>query len=179
MKLKKPSAKKVTDTAALTGGVIVGGAVSKGVFGLIHSPAATEDTAEQKKQENAALVKRALLIAATGAGAVFLEGNDSITSAAKGTLIGMAAIQTLEAIATLAKRSGVTPEAAATTAPKKFLARVAGLGCPCTDTMGMGSVIPMALSPRYNLDMSAERGLGNSALDLFALPDPLAVSPAI
>ncbi|WP_417350312.1 hypothetical protein [Flavobacterium alkalisoli] len=163
MKLKKPSAKKVTDTAALTGGVIVGGAVSKGVFGLIHSPAATEDTAEQKKQENAALVKRALLIAATGAGAVFLEGNDSITSAAKGTLIGMAAIQTLEAIATLAKRSGVTPEAAATTVPKKFLARVAGLGCPCTD-VGMGSVIPMALSPRYNLDMNVNRGLGNASV---------------
>lgn len=173
MKLKKPSAKKVTDTAALTGGVIVGGAVSKGVFGLIHSPAATEDTAEQKKQENTALVKRALLIAATGAGAVFLDGNDSITSAAKGTLIGMAAIQTLEAIATLAKRGGVTTEAAATTAPKKFLARVAGLGCPCNET---GLMLPVAYSPRWELprmETKTTREIGMSAPDIWSAPSPL------
>jgi len=160
MKLKKPSAKTATQTAAITGGVIVGGALSKGVFGLIHENTVTDDPTAQKKAENMGLIKRAAIIVATGAGAAFLDGNDSLSSVTRGSLIGMAAVQTLEVVATLAKRGGVTPESSASTASQKFLARTTGLGCPCNSSTGL-AFMPPAYSPRYSLSLENDRGLGN------------------
>lgn len=129
MKVKKPSEQKVKDTIALAGGAIAGGAVSKGLFGLIHKSEATEAEA-MKKEENTALLKRGGLAIVGVGGALFLDGTDTITTLVKGVAVGVATIQTLEIIKTLAARSGVADESTADSTGKKFLARTVGLGCP-------------------------------------------------
>ncbi|MEE1897092.1 hypothetical protein V1389_02015 [Flavobacterium rakeshii] len=179
MNFKKPSGKTVTDTAAMTGGVLVGGMVSKAVFGLIHNPDATEDAAQQEKNESAALYKHLGLAVATGAGAFFIDGKDTLTGVAKGSLIGMSVTQLAEVIAKLAKKGGVKTESQASTAGEKALARAVGLGCSCSNlSMGLGNLIPQ--SYRYNLiDNNPSMGLGTSALDLSMANDPLAITPAI
>lgn len=129
MKVKKPSEQKVKDTIALAGGAIAGGAVSKGLFGLIHEAKATEAVA-MKKEENTALLKRGGLAIVGIGGAMFLDGTDTITTLVKGVAVGVATIQTLEIIKALAARSGVADESTADSTGKKFLARTVGLGCP-------------------------------------------------
>lgn len=129
MKVKKPSEQKVKDTIALAGGAIAGGAVSKGLFGLIHKSEATEAQA-MKKEENTALLKRGGLAIVGIGGAMFLDGTDTITTLVKGVAVGVATIQTLEIIKTMAARSGVADESTADSTGKKFLARTVGLGCP-------------------------------------------------
>lgn len=178
MNFKKPSGKTVTDTAAMTGGVLVGGMVSKALFGVIHNPDATEDAAQQEKNESAALYKHIAIAVATGAGAFFIDGKDTLTGVAKGSLIGMSVTQLAEAIAKLAKKGGVKTESQATTAGEKALARAVGLGCSCNNT---GLSLPAVYSPRYELkafdnrEMLNRPGLngGLKGVDVWAAPNPL------
>ncbi|RDI07050.1 hypothetical protein [Flavobacterium sp. AG291] len=149
MKFKKPSEQKVKDTIALTGGVVAGGMVSKAAFGFLHEPTTATDTASLKKDENTALMKRGALVLAGAAGAMFLDGTDSLSTLAKGTFVGVAVAQSLEIIAVLAKRSGVESESTASTSGKKAVARALGLGCPCTETPALNATVDFA--PRYDL----------------------------
>ncbi|KGO84441.1 hypothetical protein Q763_01480 [Flavobacterium beibuense F44-8] len=148
MELKKPSGNKVKDTIVLTGGVLAGGAASRGIFGLIHENKATEDAAAAKKQENTALIKRGAMSAAAGTAAVFIDGKDLTATLVKGLCIGITVVQGLEVVKTLASRAGVTPEVSATTKSQKVVAQIAGLGCPCNETKGLMYNAP-SFSPRY------------------------------
>lgn len=172
MKFKKPSGTKVKDTIALTGGVLAGGALSRGIFGLVHENQPTEDPAAQKKQENTALVKRGVMVVGAGAAAAFIDGNDIVATLVKGACIGITVVQGLELVKTLASRSGVTPESSATTVTQKFLAQTTGLGCPCSESKGLMYSAPV-MSPRYERSLfEADRGLGNAAeTDLWAAGD--------
>ncbi|QEE49613.1 hypothetical protein FUA48_08465 [Flavobacterium alkalisoli] len=164
MEFKKPSGTKVKDTIALTGGVLAGGAASRGIFGLIHENQATEDTAAAKKQENTALLKRGVMTVGAGTAAVFIEGKDLVATLVKGACVGIAVVQGLEIVKTLAARGGVTPEVSATTKTQKILAQTVGLGCPCNDTKGLMYSAPV-FSPRYvHTDINAERENSNFGL---------------
>lgn len=160
MKFNKPSESRVKDTIALTGGVVAGGMGSKALFGFIHEPTTATDSASLKKDENSALMKRGALALAGVAGAMFIDGNDSLSTLAKGTAVGVAVAQGLEIIATLAKRSGVEPESTAGTSGKKAVARALGLGCPCNDMPALNATVEFA--PSYdlsNMDFSQRDGL--------------------
>lgn len=148
MKFKKPSEQKVKDTIALTGGLVGGSMLSKAVFGFVHEPTTATDAASIKKDENTALIKRGALAAAGVAGALFIDGNDSLSTLAKGAAAGVAVIQVLEVVKVLANRSGVESEATATTTAKKAIARAVGLGCAC-NTPALNAVTDWA--PRYDL----------------------------
>lgn len=149
MKFKKPSEQKVKDTIALTGGLVGGSMLSKAVFGFVHEPTTATDAASIKKDENTALIKRGALAAAGVAGALFIDGNDSLSTLAKGAAAGVAVIQVLEVVKVLANRSGVEKEATASTTAKKAIARAVGLGCACNTPALNASVTDWA--PRYDL----------------------------
>ncbi|ALM50317.1 hypothetical protein AMR72_16350 [Flavobacterium psychrophilum] len=150
MQFKKPSKVQVKDTIALTGGLVGGSMLSKAVFGFMHEATTATDAASLKKDENTQLVKRGVLVAAGVAGAMFINGNDSLTTAVKGASAGVAVIQALEVIKVLANRSGVESEATASSAAKKAVARAVGLGCACNQLPGSLNA-PVDFAPRYDL----------------------------
>lgn len=159
MQFKKPSETTVKDTIALTGGLVGGSMLSKAVFGFMHEQTVATDAASLKKDENTALVKRGVLVLAGVAGAMFIDGKDSLTTLAKGLSAGVAVTQTLEVVKVLANRSGVESEATASSAAKKAVARAVGLGCPCSSTPSLNAAVDFA--PRYdisNMDHYAPAG---------------------
>ena len=172
MKVKKPSEQSVKDTIALAGGVVVGQMASKGLFGLVHTPlpSGSVDAAAIKKDENTAMLKRAGILLLGGALAASLVGNDAATTAARGAATGLAVAQGLDLIAQLAKKSNVTPEASATTAAQKFLARAVGLGCPCTgEPAGLGWQMPryeMSIEDQY---ATVDNGMSFNSGNIFEM----------
>lgn len=159
MKFKKPSEQNVTSTAVMTGGAIIGGMVSKGAFGALHTPTNSKDAATVKKDQNTALMKRGALIIAGTVLAMCVDGNDAGANAVKGAGVGMAVAQGLEVIKTLAERNGVATASASTSKAKKFVANSLGLGCPCNEQpqMGMGyPQIERTYTPRFSYEVAQE-----------------------
>lgn len=172
MKFKKPSEQNVTSTAVMTGGAIVGGMVSKGAFGALHTPITSTDAAAIKKDQNTALMKRGALIIAGVALAMCVDGNDTGANAVKGAGVGMAVAQGLEVIKTIAERNGVANASAATSKTKKFVAHSLGLGCPCNEQpqMGMGfAQIERTYSPRFSYEVAPEAAKPANPLEQAAM----------
>lgn len=171
MKFKKPSEQNVTSTAVMTGGAIVGGMVSKGAFGALHTPTTSTDAATVKKDQNTALMKRGALILAGAAIAMCIDGNDAGANAVKGAGVGMAVAQGLEVIKTLAERNGVATASASTSKAKKFVANSLGLGCPCNEQpqVGMGfAQIERTYTPRFSYEAAQEFAKPVNALEAWA-----------
>lgn len=169
MKFKKPSEQNVTSTAVMTGGAIVGGMVSRGAFGALHSPTNAADDATKKKEENTALMKRGALIIAGVALAMCVDGNDTGANAVKGAGVGMAVAQGLEVIKTLAERNGVANASAATSKTKKFVANSLGLGCPCNEQPQMGMGFPQierVYTPRFSYEVAQEAAMAATSPDM-------------
>lgn len=141
MKFKKPSSASMQDSATLLGGVVAGGAVSKGIIGLIHEDKAGLTADETKKQDQTRMFKRAALVAAAFVGASALDGKDTVTTLVKGALTGVAGVQALEIVKEVsAKNTAVTKAVAGSTKAKVFLAQtlgLKGLGCGCNDVPAM------------------------------------------
>jgi hypothetical protein len=135
MKFGNPKSQQIQDAAVLVAGAIAGGAVSRGVIGLIHKPSGATDDATLKKEGNMLLLKRLAIAAAAVYGAAAISGNDSASKAVQGSLVGMAVVQVLDTAKDMAAKNAKlsTP----TTATQKFAAHALGLGCAC-DTPGMG-----------------------------------------
>lgn len=137
MKVGKPSSTSVQDSATLLGGVVAGGAVSKGILGLIHEDKTGLAEAEQKKNDNTRMAKRAGLVIVGLIGASAIQGKDTITAVVKGALTGMAGAQALELVSEFSsKNETVKTAVSGSSTAKKFLARTlgvatTGLGCPC------------------------------------------------
>lgn len=134
MKFGNPKSQQIQDAAVLVAGAIAGGAVSRGVIGLIHKPTAGADAAALKKEGNMLLLKRVAIAAVAVYGAAAISGNDSTSKAVQGSLVGMAVVQVLDAAKDMAANNAklTTP----TTATEKFAAHALGLGCAC-DMPGM------------------------------------------
>jgi|GEM_PF-2939824 len=132
MNFQKPSSKGLRSTAALVGGAVAGGAISRGVMGAIHkAPDASATEAEKKKNNTMGYVKRAGIAVVSAIGAAAVKGDDIASTAVKGALVGMAVVQTLEIIRDAASTNTSTAKLAnSTKSADKFAARVLGLGCP-------------------------------------------------
>lgn len=168
MDFKKPSTKTATDTAALAGGILVGGAVSRGVYGAIHEKKATV-AAEIATETKMGYAKRAGIIILAGVGAAALTGTGAETSFAKGALLGMASVQALDGIKEVAATSTATAKyATSTTATGKFMARTLGLACPC-DEVNPSPFQSQLGRPRYSRLRSpmleANNAIGDNSLD--------------
>jgi len=141
MKFKKPSSATMQDSATLLGGVVAGGAVSKGIIGLIHEDKQGLTADETKKQDQTRMIKRISLAAVAFVGASALDGKDTVTTLVKGALTGVAGVQALEIVKEAsAKSTAVTNAVAGSTKAKVFLAQtlgLKGLGCPCNDVPAM------------------------------------------
>lgn len=141
MKVKKPSSASMQDSATLLGGVVAGGAVSKGIIGLFHEDKAGLTADETKKQDQTRMIKRAVLVVAGFVGASALDGKDALTTLAKGALTGVAGIQALEIVKEAsAKNTSVTNAVSGSSKAKVFLAQtlgLKGLGCGCNDVPAM------------------------------------------
>lgn len=127
MKFKKP--KSVLPTIALVGGALVGAMASRVGYGLL--PAATSSTTE-------AMYKGGIAVAA-GAGAVFVDGNDTMANLVKGALIGASVEQGLSLVKGLAQDANVS---------NSMIKQAVGLACPCQENQGTflgnpGRVIPL------------------------------------
>lgn len=128
MKFKKPSSKKIQDTAINTGGVVVGSMASNGLVNMIHKP----DGVDPKKDENKELLIRGGVMVASAAGAAAIVGDDSTSNFARGTMVGMAATQAIEIVKLLGKKSEkVSASAGSVKAADKFIAGAFGLASPC------------------------------------------------
>ncbi len=139
MKFGNPKSQQIQDAAALVVGAVAGGAVSRGVIGLIHKPSGATDDATLKKESNMLLVKRAVLAAAAVYGAAAISGTDTVATAVKGSLVGMAVLQIADAVADTAAKSSKLAITDTSTATQKFTAHMLGLKCACTTpTPGMG-----------------------------------------
>jgi hypothetical protein len=134
MKFKKPTEKTGKDTLALAGGVIAGSMASRAVIGFIDKP---EEQADATKAKNATLLKRSAIVLVSGVLAASVDGNDTVSTLVKGAFTGMATMQALEAIKTLAEDQGVTTATEATTTGKKAVANLLGLNgsCGCHGTL--------------------------------------------
>lgn len=133
MKVTSPSSKAIESTAKTVGGVILGGAVSKGIFGLIHKePVATETADAIKKAQNMALLKRGGMVALAGFGAAAITSSDLMSEIAKAACAGVAGTQALEIVRSLSEKSTkVQALAASTSNAKRAVAKTLGLACPC------------------------------------------------
>lgn len=131
MKFKTPTGKSAKENATLIGGAVVGGALSKAAFGLLHEKKAVTD-ADKKTETTMAYAKRAGIIVAASFGAAAITTTDTISTLAKGALAGMAVVQTLELVKEIAAKNPTTASmTAGTSAKDKFVARALGLGCSC------------------------------------------------
>lgn len=135
MKVTNPSSTAIESTAKTVGGVILGGAVSKGIFSLLHKePASTETADAIKKAENMALLKRGGMVALAGYGAAAITSKDLLSEIVKSACYGIAGTQTLEIVSALSAKSSKAQELASSTNPvKKAVARTLGLACPCNE----------------------------------------------
>ena len=139
MKFGNPKSQQIQDAAALVAGAVAGGAVSRGVIGLIHTPSGATDDATIKKESNMLLVKRLGLAAVAVYGLAAINGTDTTATAVKGTLAGVATMQVIDAVADMAAKSTTLPITATSTATQKFTAHMLGLKCACsTPVSGMG-----------------------------------------
>ena len=140
MNFKTPNSSTLETTGALVIGAVLGGSLSNGVISLVHNDDATKTTPEDlKKQKSMLTYKRIGLAAITAIGAAFIQGNDAVTNAAKGSLIGMSVAQTMKIVS-----ENATPKTAATKSAK-FINASLGLGCACNDTAAIAALN----APRY------------------------------
>ena len=109
-------------------------------------PQLLQDAAAIKKDENTALLKRGGIALVGIAGAMLIDGKDSLTTAVKGIAAGVATEQILAAIKVIAGRQGVTATADSS-ASRKAIANAVGLGCPCNERVPLAAAIDW--SPRY------------------------------
>lgn len=118
---KNPSKQKVQDNATLIGGAVLGGMASRIVMEKIH-------TNTGAKNENYYEIGKRLAIAAiSGYVASGIEAKDTATNFVKGSLLGMAVVQGVEAVSTALKTNNATKAAV----EKSALLRAAtGLNCP-------------------------------------------------
>jgi hypothetical protein len=139
MKFGNPKSQNIQDAAALVAGAVAGGAVSRGVIGLIHKPTGATDDATLKKESNMLLVKRVVLAAAAVYGASAISGTDTATTAVKGSLVGMAVMQIADAVSDTAAKSSKLQITGTSTQMQKFAANALGLKCACSNpSSGMG-----------------------------------------
>jgi hypothetical protein len=138
MKFGNPKSQQIQDAAALVAGAVAGGAVSRGVMGIIHKPSGATDDATLKKESNMLLVKRVVLAAAAVYGASAISGNDTAATAVKGSLVGMAVIQVADAVSDIAAKSTNLAITANSTATQKFTAHMLGLKCACSTPVANG-----------------------------------------
>lgn len=143
MKYKKPSSASVQDSATLLGGVVAGGAVSKGILGLIHKDKVGVTAEDQKKEDRTKMAKRAGLVVIGLMGASAIDGKDTMTAIVKGALTGMAGAQALELVSEFSSKNETVKSAVTgSTKAKVFLAQtlgVKGLGCPCNETASLNA----------------------------------------
>lgn len=146
MKVTNPSSTAIESTAKTVGGVILGGAVSKGIFSLLHKePASTETADAIKKAQNMALLKRGGMVALAGYGAAAITSKDLLSEIVKSACYGIAGTQTLEIVSALSAKSSKAQELASSTNPvKKAVARTLGLACPCDSKPAPYQVQPLA-----------------------------------
>ncbi len=138
MKFGNPKSQQIQDAAALVAGAVAGGAVSRGVIGLIHTPSGATDDATIKKESNMLLVKRLGLAAVAVYGLAAINGTDTAATAVKGSLAGMAVMQVADAVADMAAKSTTLPITATSTATQKFTAHMLGLKCACSTPVANG-----------------------------------------
>lgn len=120
-----PSSKEMKNTAALGGGVLLGGYVSPSITGAITDVI-------KPKTDNVKGIVLAVLSVASGFGAAYIKGNGIGETVGKGFLVGISGASGVEAINTFAKKSTAVQTTAAKTTPiGKAVARMTGLGCPC------------------------------------------------
>ncbi|MFN3941497.1 MAG: hypothetical protein ACK4K1_02530 [Flavobacterium sp.] len=118
---KNPSKQKVQDNATLIGGAVLGGMLSRVVVDKIHTPTGA-------KNENLMLIgKRLLIVAASGYLASGIDAKDTASNVVKGSLLGMAVTQAVEATSDALKTSSATANKVAS---NPFLAAATGLKCP-------------------------------------------------
>jgi len=130
MKFKQP--KTYAPPLALLGGAIVGAMASRVGYSMLP---------ETKESSTETLYKGAI-VAVTGAGATFVDGNDTISNFVRGALIGASAEQTLSLVKQMAQDSKVE---------SKLVKQAVGLACPCQEkTLGnpfanlqRGRIIPL------------------------------------
>lgn len=139
MEFKKPSGKSFQDTALLAGGAFAGGFASRVAIGLIHKPTAnSEDTAALKKEENMLLAKRGGIMLASLVAMTSVGGKDEGATIVRGTFLGMAVVQGLEAIKSLASKSSIAAKSA-------IVSDALGLGCSCNGI----NTLNAPFTPRY------------------------------
>jgi len=133
MKFKQP--KTYAPTLSLIGGAIAGAMASRVGYSLLP---------ETKESSTETLYKGAIALA-TGAGAVFVDGNDIMANIVRGALIGASAEQTLSLVKQIAEDSKVE---------NKLVKQAVGLACPCQEiTLANpyanqpGRVIPLKTNP--------------------------------
>lgn len=133
MKYQNPSAKNLKISAALIGGIIVGGMLSNGAIALVHTgKAVTEE--DKKKENNMLTLKRLGLAGASAYGASGIVGTDALSTFAQGALYGMSGVQALKAVEGVAKTNEtVSAAVSGTTKAKIFLQNAIGLACPCNE----------------------------------------------
>jgi len=131
MNFGKPSGNTFKVAAAATAGAIAGGMASRAVVELVHNPATTTDAAEIKKQDNQLLMKRVAVAALGVTLAASVTGSDATAAAISGSGTGMAIVQGLEIIKSLAAKSGSTAASKTDSKAKRAGSAALGLGCPC------------------------------------------------
>lgn len=131
MKFGKPSGTSTKVALAATGGAIAGGMASRAVVELIHNPASTSDANEIKKQDNQLLMKRGVVAVLGIALAASVTGSDATSAAVSGSGVGMAVVQGLEIVKTLATKNGTTAASKTDSKAKRAGSAALGLGCAC------------------------------------------------
>lgn len=132
MKFKKPSKSALTESAALVGGLAVGGALSRGVVALLHKNEVKATPQDQKKYDNAGLIKRGLIAAIAYYVGSGIAGNDNVSTLGKGALLGMSVVQLLEIVKHLAAKTNAGQNLAVSARKTdQFIANTIGLGCAC------------------------------------------------
>ncbi|WDO13064.1 hypothetical protein MH928_17295 [Flavobacterium sp. WW92] len=145
MKVGKPSGNDVKNAASVAGGVVVGSAVSNGVFSVIHDEEkAIADAAEKKKHDNMGLLKRGALVVVGGGLGAAIKSNDVVSLLVKGVCYGIAGQQGYAIVKSLAgKSTAVQKMAASGDKLQRAIAKSVGLGCACGDKVQAYPAYPM------------------------------------
>jgi len=136
MKFKTP--KSYASTLSTIGGAVLGAMASRIGYNMLP---------ETKESSTETLYKGAIA-AVSGAGAVFIDGNDTLTNFVRGAFIGASVEQGLSLVKQIAEDSKVE---------SKLVKQAVGLACPCQEkTLGnpfqRGRIIPLiqTSTPPFN-----------------------------
>ena len=125
MKLKKPSSKSATSSAAQLGGAVAGAFGSNIAFAM-----ANKTLFKDAATENQTLLTRGAMVAVGAALAFCIDGSDTVADLVRGAGVGMATSQGIEIVKTYAAKSNAVGNP--TNPVTRAIAQGLGLnGCGC------------------------------------------------